>query len=379
MKKQKICIIGDGLSGLTTALALKNLNLDIDIYYKKKNKKFADKRTTAISESNYKYLIKYLSPKNRSSFWSCKKINLFYEDQNKYSNFLNYEEKKNHLMHIVENKNFKNSLLATLKKQKNVNLINKEIKVVDQKDSFILTNKKIYYDLIILCLGSQADLYSIVKNNRSIVKDYKEIAITGSVQHKIRINNPSQYFLNEGPLAILPFKKKMFSFVWSVNKSFFADQEKEMKTLINKKLIKILGNKSKIKILNIQSFPIFLKLKTKYYKKNILILGEGLHSIHPIAGQGFNLVVRDIKKIEELISKNLQLGLALKNSFILKEFYDERNPENTLIGIGVDLTNEFFKKNKYMRNMKNNLLKNVGSFQSLKRITRYVSDKGIYF
>jgi len=282
-------------------------------------------------------------------------------------------------MHIVENKNFKNSLLATLKKQKNVNLINKEIKVVDQKDSFILTNKKIYYDLIILCLGSQADLYSIVKNNRSIVKDYKEIAITGSVQHKIRINNPSQYFLNEGPLAILPFKKKMFSFVWSVNKSFFADQEKEMKTLINKKLIKILGNKSKIKILNIQSFPIFLKLKTKYYKKNILILGEGLHSIHPIAGQGFNLVVRDIKKIEELISKNLQLGLALKNSFILKEFYDERNPENTLIGIGVDLTNEFFKKNKYMRNMKNNLLKNVGSFQSLKRITRYVSDKGIYF
>ena len=37
MKYQKICIIGDGLSGLVTALALKQLDLNIDLFYKKKN------------------------------------------------------------------------------------------------------------------------------------------------------------------------------------------------------------------------------------------------------------------------------------------------------------------------------------------------------
>ena len=56
MKNQKICIIGDGLAGLTTALVLKNLDLDIDLFYKKKFKVKKDNRTTAISPSNYKFL-----------------------------------------------------------------------------------------------------------------------------------------------------------------------------------------------------------------------------------------------------------------------------------------------------------------------------------
>ena len=60
MKNQKICIVGDGLAGLTTALTLKELNIDIDLFYKKKNKNLKnDKRTTAISLSNYQFLRKF--------------------------------------------------------------------------------------------------------------------------------------------------------------------------------------------------------------------------------------------------------------------------------------------------------------------------------
>ena len=61
MKNQKICIIGDGLAGLTTALVLSNLNLDVDLYLgKKSNKTKVDQRITAyiqpktmISQSKY--------------------------------------------------------------------------------------------------------------------------------------------------------------------------------------------------------------------------------------------------------------------------------------------------------------------------------------
>ena len=72
------------------------------------------------------------------------------------------------------------------------------------------------------------------------------------------------------------------------------------------------------------------------------MLGQGIHSIHPIAGQGFNLILRDIKKLSELIHNKIRLGIAIKNSYLLKEFYDLRNPENTIIGLGNDLTNSFF-------------------------------------
>ena len=73
-----------------------------------------------------------------------------------------------------------------------------------------------------------------------------------------------------------------------------------------------------------------LNIKTRYYKKNILILGDGLHSIHPMAGQGFNLVVRDIKALANLLRENSRLGMSIEGSFILDKFYKNRNPEHTI-------------------------------------------------
>ena len=63
MKNQKICIIGDGLAGLSTTLTLKNLDLDIDVFYKKTNKSKQDNRTTAISETNFQFLSKQMKLK----------------------------------------------------------------------------------------------------------------------------------------------------------------------------------------------------------------------------------------------------------------------------------------------------------------------------
>ena len=132
-------------------------------------------------------------------------------------------------------------------------------------------------------------------------------------------------------------------------------------------------------ITNIQSFPINLNLKTKYFKKNVLILGEGLHTVHPMAGQGFNLVLRDIKKLKQLVSKTLKLGLLIKDSFILKEFYNSRKPENNLIGLGINLTNIFFKDNRYFSSLKKKILVNINKFAFIKKLSQSISDRGILF
>ena len=55
-----------------------------------------------------------------------------------------------------------------------------------------------------------------------------------------------------------------------------------------------------------------LNLKRTYYKDDILILGEGLHTVHPVAGQGFNLVLRDINKLQEILKYYIELGMSLK-------------------------------------------------------------------
>ena len=77
MNIQKICIIGDGLAGLMSAIILSKENIKIDLYCSrnKKNKNL-DNRTTAISESNYQYIKNSLNLNRKDFFWPCRKINL---------------------------------------------------------------------------------------------------------------------------------------------------------------------------------------------------------------------------------------------------------------------------------------------------------------
>lgn len=367
MKKQRICIVGDGLSGLTTAIALNNLpNLDIHLVTKKLLKK-EDQRTTAISESNFKFFKENISNLNTKLFWPSKNIELFYESKKKKINFLNIKAEKNNLMYVFENKKVKKILLKEVKKKK-IKTFSKNIKNLKE-----LKN----YELIILCLGANAKIYEKIVKSRSINKDYKEVAVTGFVKHKIKNLTTSQFFLREGPLAILPFSKNNFSFVWSLDKNFYNFNSKNIINIIKNKFQNLLSYKKKIQINNIQSYPISLGLKRNYHDKNILILGEGLHAIHPVAGQGFNLVIRDIKKLKEIIEYYSSLGIAITNSCALDEFYEQRKPENNILALGIDVTHSFFKKNKYLDPFKELFLKNINKNNTLKKLSKIISNKGL--
>jgi 2-octaprenyl-6-methoxyphenol hydroxylase len=378
MNDQKICIIGDGLAGLTAAIILSKENVKIDLYCNNKKKKKLDNRTTAISESNYQYIKSNLNLNNKNFFWPCKKINLFFEDKKKITNFLNFEEKNKNLMYIFQNKDLKKKLDKIISETNKIKIIKKKIKKINNEEGILKCGKKsVFYDLIILSIGSKSNLYSAIEKGRSIKKNYNELALTAIIKHKTKIQNASQYFLKDGPLAILPFQNKAFSTVWSVSNEFFYNNKKKIKKILKEKIKLLIKVKNVTNITNIQSYPINLNLKTKYFKKNILILGDGLHTVHPMAGQGFNLVIRDIKKLKELMSKTLNLGLLIKNSFILKDFYNSRKPENNLFGLGINLTNIFFKDNKYFAPLKKRILNNINKFSFIKKISQTISDRGI--
>jgi len=377
MEKQKICIIGDGLAGVTAAIILSKENIQIDLYSNKNKNFFLDNRTTAISESNYQFIKKNINLGTQNFFWWCKKINLFFEDKKKITNFLNFDKNKN-LMYIFQNKDLKKRLDKLISTTNEVTLRKKKVEHVNTDEGFIIFGKKkIFYDLIILSIGGRSELYSTIDEGRSIEKNYDELALTTIIKHNAQIKNASQFFLKEGPLAILPFKKKAFSTVWSVSSNYFFINKKNIKKILTEKLRILLKTKSIQNIKKIQSYQINLNLKTRYFKKNVLILGDGLHTIHPMAGQGFNLVLRDIKKLKELMSKTLKLGLSIKDSFILKDFYNSRKPENNLFGLGVNLTNIFFKDNKYFYPVKRGILNNINRFSFIKKISQSISDRGI--
>ena len=146
MIKQRICIVGDGLSGLMTAVVLGQISgVEVNLIAKKRSKNL-DKRTTAISDTNFKFIRNNITCLEQKLFWPSKKIELFYETSKERINFLNLKETNSNLMYVFENDKTKSVLLKEIIKNK-IKLIRKDVKNLEElKD----------YDLIVLCMGGKS-------------------------------------------------------------------------------------------------------------------------------------------------------------------------------------------------------------------------------
>ena len=92
MEKQKICIIGGGLTGLITALTLSRLNLRVDLITGNINQDIKSNRTIAISQDNYDFLKKLKIFKfTKNEFWPCSGMKLYSQDKEKFTKIFEFK------------------------------------------------------------------------------------------------------------------------------------------------------------------------------------------------------------------------------------------------------------------------------------------------
>jgi len=182
-----------------------------------------------------------------------------------------------------------------------------------------------------------------------------------------------QIFTKCGPIAYLPLSQTETSVVCSLdlkNKSVYTN--KEVLTLINK------NNPGFVlkKISDLKSFKLNLTNLRNYSHGNILAFGDLLHKIHPLAGQGFNMTLRDIKVLSDLIEEKIDCGLPLDIS-IIEKFEKETKHKNFIFSNGIDLIHEIFNFNKNSNNTNfNNFLKIIGKNKFFKDMFMKVADVG---
>ena len=99
------------------------------------------------------------------------------------------------------------------------------------------------------------------------------------------------------------------------------------------------------KISKLSNFKLKSSNLRKYYHKNILAFGDLLHKVHPLAGQGFNMTLRDIKDLSRIIQDRIDLGLQL-DSLIFKEFQNKTKNKNFIFSTGIDFIYEIFSFDK---------------------------------
>ena len=118
-------------------------------------------------------------------------------------------------------------------------------------------------------------------------------------------------------------------------------------------------------------------IRNKYYLDRTLLFGDALHVIHPFVGQGFNMTLRDLENLENILRKKVDLGLDIGSSDVLNEFSKKVKVNNFIFSVGVDLLKSSFSvENKYFKNIRNNLLKNLNKSTFAKNKFFNIADKG---
>ena len=188
--------------------------------------------------------------------------------------------------------------------------------------------------------------------------------------HQLKIHNDVavQIFTKMGPLAFLPISENETSVVYS-----FYEKKKEN---INN-LIKNYNYKYKIqKIEKIKSFNLKSLSLRSYYHDNILAFGDLLHRIHPLAGQGFNMTLRDIKIFLDIIENKVSLGLAIDSSANY-EFEKKIRHKNLIFSNGIDLVHEFFNfERKINSTFLSKSVQILGKNSSVNKFFTSMADKG---
>ncbi|WP_440633159.1 ubiquinone biosynthesis protein UbiB [Candidatus Pelagibacter sp. HIMB1485] len=357
----RICIIGSGLTSLALAKALVNQNIHVDILRDKKKQKVDQSRTIGITKSNVEYFNNNIVNIDQI-VWKLNKIEILSDKLNQ-EKLLEFENTNHELFSMVRSFDLYNILEKSLKRNKLFRIQNK----------INLTNIQNKYNLLINLNFS--NLITKKFFSKKIIKKYKSLAYTLILEHdKIDNKIARQVFTKIGPLAFLPISNKETSIVYSIKNTTKIKKE----NLIE--LINLHNPKYKIKkIKKISSFELSSANLRNYYHENILAFGELTHKVHPLAGQGFNMTIRDIKILLELIKNKIDLGLPL-NSSINHEFQKNMKHINFIFSNGIDFIYEFFnKESKTKNNFFLNSIKYLGSKNSINNILKEIADTGLNY
>ena len=360
-----VCLIGNSLTNLVLAKVLANKNIKTTIFYDSNKKGNFFSRTIGITKNNYDFFIDQVLDIKKIS-WPINSIKVFNE-LSLEDEILNFGIDNSKLFLLVKY----NELLVMLNKNLEKNKYIKRCKI----------KNKFFYDEILKSNQFNFIINSDSENKiskeiffKKIKKDYKSVAYTAIIKHDNCINNQAiQIFTKIGPLAFLPCSNKETSIIFSITDA--NQNEKKIKESI------IFYNK-KYKINSFSNFEKFnLKFSSlrNYYHNNILCFGDNLHKIHPVAGQGFNMTLRDIKILSNLIDSKLDLGLPLDES-VLEDFENNTKHLNYIFLSGINFIYEFFKiDNKLKNKFSKKLFKYLGKKDYFSKVATKFADQGIFF
>jgi len=175
--------------------------------------------------------------------------------------------------------------------------------------------------------------------------DYPQTALVAAVAHALPHHGCAhQFFMPEGPLAILPLPGNRSSIVWTEDRAraeaIAALGDADFLEILRPRFGDFMGE---ITLAGVRySYPLGLSLAERFTDDRLALAGDAAHGIHPLAGQGLNLGLRDVAALAEVLVAAHRRGQDIGAADVLAEYQRWRRFDTAMLAVATDGINRLF-------------------------------------
>lgn len=266
-----------------------------------------------------------------------------------FLHFDHYEIGEGPLGFLIENRHIRRILMTAIESSPNIRFIAPEyVSSLQPTESHLAATLRngavIEAKLGIIAQGRNAPLRKQAGIS-TIGWSYHQKGIVTTVEHERDHEGVAhEYFLPDGPFAILPMPGRRSSLVWTepttTADALMALDDHDFQAELNLRMGDVHGATRAVGPR--WSYPLSLTLARSYVGERTVLIGDSAHAIHPLAGQGFNLGLRDVAALAEVVIDTARLGLDIGAPHILEQYQRWRRFDSLSLAVVTDGLNRLF-------------------------------------
>lgn len=250
--------------------------------------------------------------------------------------------------YMVEDRHLRPAVLAAMDDHERVEQRAGRVTTVDygpgRAVASLADGGTIHASVVIACDGRDSPL-GAAAGIRRMSRRYQQNGLVCAVGHeKPHHGVAHEMFLPSGPFAILPLRGDRSSLVWTETNAeaarihalddgaYLVELQRRFGDFLGK--ITLEGRR--------WTYPLHLSLAHEYVKPRLALLGDAAHAVHPIAGQGLNLGVRDAAALAEVLCEAAGRGEDIGGLDVLRRYQNWRRFDSTSFALGMDALNILF-------------------------------------
>ena len=352
-----IVIAGAGLAGLSLALALRDglgREADIAVLDPGLNRSFdGDMRASAIA-AGARRLLTVLGAWQRVADAAEPMRSMVVTDSRTRDVarpvFLTFDgdvEPGEPFAHMISNAVLQQGL-ADLAREAGIRLVAEPVAnfVADRSGVEVTTasGASVRAQLLVACDGARSRLRSMA-GIQNVAWTYDQSAITFTIEHeRPHEGRAEEHFLPPGPFAVLPMRGNRASIVWTERtedaKRIAALPDFLFQEELEQRIGHGLGAVRPISKPGV--YPLGFAMARSFIGERLALVGDAAHLIHPIAGQGLNMGLRDVAALAEAVTDAARTGLDFASPTVLERYQRWRRFDTLAMGVATDGLNRLF-------------------------------------